>query len=544
MYSDTAREIVDIQSKLASERSTYDAHCKEVAELLLPRQDDFYNEYKQDGEKRSNLIINSMPQRALEKFAAAMESILTPRNSRWHGLRPKSRSIAKNQKAMEYMDEVRDTLFTKRYSNSANYSSQQHECYMSLGAFGTSVLILEQDMVNKGFIYKSSHISQHFLMENRSGIIDVDYRKYRLTARQALETFGEKTPDKIKKAVEKEPNRKFEFINCVRPNDEYMAGSGGLRGMKFMSYHVLFDGGELIEVGGYRTFPFIISRYVTSPNEIYGRSPGMTALSEMKMINEVRKSDLRARHMAIDHPVLTSSDRTLRRPIINPGSINRGALDSNGNPLIKPYNNNARVDVSNDLMQQSYELINDIFLVTLFQILVDSPQMTATEVLQRAQEKGALLSPTAGRQQSEALGRMIEREIDILSYMGEIDTPPRELLDLLEEGEEFEYEIEYTSPLNAMQKSGAAAAAQRVVETAIPLSQIDPSIMDKIDLEEFMNIVHEASGADSKLLRSNDEVIALRDEREQQQQMQQLINSAPQVAGAIKDISQAQAYDR
>ena len=44
--------------------------------------------------------------------------------------------------------------------------------------------------------------------------------------------------------------------------------------------------------------------------------------------------------------------------------------------------------------------------------------MTATEVLERAREKGALLAPTMGRQQSEALGPMIEREIDILVECG------------------------------------------------------------------------------------------------------------------------------
>ena len=36
-------------------------------------------------------------------------------------------------------------------------------------------------------------------------------------------------------------------------------------------------------------------------------------------------------------------------------------------------------------------VINDAFLVTLFQILTETPEMTATEVIERTREKGALL---------------------------------------------------------------------------------------------------------------------------------------------------------
>lgn len=52
--------------------------------------------------------------------------------------------------------------------------------------------------------------------------------------------------------------------------------------------------------------------------------------------------------------------------------------------------------------------------ITLFQILVDNPQMTATEAMLRAQEKGQLLAPTAGRIQAEFLGTLILRKLTLL----------------------------------------------------------------------------------------------------------------------------------
>jgi hypothetical protein len=532
------KEIVDMQQKLAGTRSTYDAHCQEVAEVLLPRQDNFFNIQKPEGEKNNQKIIDSASLEALNKFAAAMESILTPRSSRWHGLATTDHDLNQNQEVREYFDNVTDILFDKRYSTKANYASQQHETYISLGAFGTGVLIVEDYPETKGIRYKSSHISEHFFMENAHGLIDVDYRRYKLTARQAVQKFKSgNLPPKIIDAAEKNPSEKFDFIHCVMPNTERLYSAADYRGAAYSSYHVAVEGNTFISQGGFRTFPYIISRYVTSPNEIYGRSPGMTALSEIKMLNAMRKSDLRARHMAIDPPVLTSDERALRRPLIKPGAVNFGALDAQGNPLIKPYGNQARIDVSNDAMNASHEIINDIFLVKLFQILVESPQMTATEVLQRAQEKGDLLSPSAGRQQSESQGRMIEREIDLLTHAGLIPPMP----DILMQAG-GDYEIEYTAPLNILQKAGQAASATQLINDAIPLASLDPSIMDNFDLDEYIQVMREARNAPSRMLHGPDEVKAIRESKAQAAQMQQIVAAAPQVAGSIKDIAQAGSY--
>ena len=41
----------------------------------------------------------------------------------------------------------------------------------------------------------------------------------------------------------------------------------------------------MLDEGGYRTFPYAISRYVTAPGETYGRSPAMLALPSIKTLN-------------------------------------------------------------------------------------------------------------------------------------------------------------------------------------------------------------------------------------------------------------------
>lgn len=537
----TATEIIDITDSLHRERSTFENHWSEIAPLVLTRQDDFFNQSRQQGEKRNTKKFDDTASLGLERFAAAMESILTPRSSRWHRLRSTNDELNENHEVSKWFDKVTDLLFQLRYSPSANYASQQHEAYMSLGAFGTSVLVLEE-FPGQGMRYKSSHLSEHHFLENAHGIIDIDYRKYRLTAKQAREKFPDADlPQAILKALEKNPSEKFWFIQCVKPNPDYVEGSSNPKQWKFISQHVAVEGRRNLGVGYFRTFPFVIGRYVTAPCEVYGRSPAMTALAEIKMLNAMRKSDLRARHMAIDPPLLAADELSVRKMHMKPRHINYGSIDQNGNQLVRPLENNYKGNLSNDVIDQSREFINDTFLVTLFQILVDNPQMTATEVLQRAQEKGALLSPTMGRQQSEALGPMIERELDILDFNGVFDEGEYEMPQILRDmGGAFE--IEYTSPLNRMQKSEEALATQRTIEAAVPMAQFDPSILDNFNFDEYVDIMGDANGAPERLFRSEEDKQSMREAKAQAQQLQQLAEAAPQVAGAVKDVAQAQSF--
>src|SRR6185312_16287734 len=123
---------------------------------------------------------------------------------------------------------------------------------------------------------------------------------------------------------------------------------------------------------------------------------------------------------------------------------------------------------------------NDAFLVSLFQILVEQPQMTATEVLERAREKGALLSPTMGRFQSESLGPMILREYDVLKAQGLIPTPPPELLEA-----RATWKVEFDAPLNRAMRAEEGAGFQRSVQFGIEIANAtqDPSALDAFDFD-------------------------------------------------------------
>ena len=530
-----ADEIIRRQENISSERAIFDSHWREIAERILPRGDHF-KVNRNPGDKHTERVFDSTAALALDRFSAAMESMLTPRTQRWHGLRTLHDDLNQNQEVKTWLDEVTEILFKVRYSPKSNFASQANECYISLGAFGTGAMFIDEDM-GRGIRYRAVHLSELYIAENHQGVIDTVFRRFTMTVRQAAQKFGaDKLSEKMKGALEKSPEQKFEFIHAVQPNTDKIAGRKDYRGMDYYSCYVSIDDRQIYQEGGYRSMPYAIGRYVTGPKETYGRSPAMTVLPDIKMINEMSKTVIRAAHMVVEPPLLLQEDGALQAFDMRPGALNYGGVNDQGQQVVHPLNTNARVDIGMEMMDGRRKMINDAFLVTLFQILVDAPQMTATEAMLRAQEKGALLAPTMGRQQSEFLGPLIERELDILAHAGVLPPMPDALLQA-----DGMIDVEYSSPLNKAQRAEEGVAILRTLESVTPLAQIDPSVMMVFDPILIARELSDINGVPTKLLRTPETIAAMKDQQAQAAQAQQLLAAAPVVSSSMKDMAQAQA---
>jgi hypothetical protein len=310
--------------------------------------------------------------------------------------------------------------------------------------------------------------------------------------------------------------------------------------MPFKSVYLSLDTKEICQRGGYRVLPYMVPRYTIGPREKYGRSPAMLALPDIKMLNEMEKTIIRAGHMAVDPPLLLPDSGVITAFQMRPAALNHGGVDSQGRQMVMPLQTGANFPLGMEMSNQKRELINEAFLVTLFQVLVDNPgNMTATEVLERAQEKGALLAPAAGRLQTELLGPMIEREIDLLVEAGRVPPPPRELVEAGGENG-IEFEVEYESPIMRAMKSGEGVAIARTLEILGPLAELDPSVTDLLNAEEMFKVSVDVFGAPARILRTAEEIAAIREQRQQDQQMQQMLEAAPVAAQTAKTLAEAQ----
>lgn len=537
MGEQRAKELHDQLNKLRSERYNFDTTWERIARVVLPTSVGFITRYW-PGTNLNTEIFDSTAQLALPRFAAAIDTLITPQTSTWHNLAPRDKTLAYRDDVRRFCDDLNALLFRARYAPRANFASRVFEAYMSLGAFGNGVLYIHD--ARPGIRYISVHLSEVWFDEDSNGQIDSAYWVHEYTARQAMQKWPDKLPQKIRDMVDKAPLSKLKFCKAVYPRTERDPSRRDAKNMPYADCTFLLDDESVIvEESGYRTFPFAVARYVTAPREKYARGPAHDALSNILMLQEMMKTTLRSGQLAVDPPSMAADADSLDPFAMRAGAVNYGYLGPNGEEMIKPYITGAKPDFSLQMMNEARQSINAAFLINLFQVLVEQQgdRKTATEVLALQQEKGALLGPIGGRLRSEFLGRIIEREIDILFHAGAVN------MDAIPDGlrEDGELDIEYDSPLTRAMKAEEGIGILRTLETAGQLAQYDPSVLKEVNVRRAFRRIADVNGAPADILYSPDEMAA-RDAADQQQvQAQQMLQAAPVIADTVKTLTEAQA---
>lgn len=536
---------------LVTRRATLDAHCDVISRVVWPNGGDFLTTTRELGERRNQEIFDGTAASALEKFAAALESLMTPRTGIWHKLRASDDTLNKAPRVKRWFEDANQILFAERERPRAGYYGAKHENYKSLGAFGTTCLYIEtapdpnhadpftppQPVIR----YQNVPLSNFYFLTDGYGLPETVYRRMRMTAYAAYRRWGDAAGPSVLKSMEKSPSDPHEFVHCVYPRElETRQKFGGARGMRFASLVICRQDRSFVSESGYEELPYIVSRYTLNPEEEYGRSPAMAVLPDILTLQSMERTLLRLGHKLADPPLLATDEGVIgaggTQISLRPAAINYNGIDASGKPKVMPLITNGRYDVSLDMMDRKRFNVNDAFLVTLFQVLVQNSQMTATEALIRLQEKGQLLAPAVGRQQDEGLGPQIERELAIHARLRRLPQLPPELLEAA-----GEYRIEYESPATRAQKAEQAVGIARSLEVLAPLHAADPGAMAMIDTEEVTRLVFEVNGAPLKVLRTPEAYQAAREAQDQEAQAAKLAELAPQAAKAAKDMAQAQA---
>ena len=528
-----AEEVIRDFQRLSARRGNWESHWQEIAQRMLPMHSNSFTSFgKNDtqGEKRNQYLYDSTAMNALNRFVAIADSLLTPSNQIWHRVVPSDPILAKNRQVQLYFEEVNRLLWKYRYAPRTNYQSQNQGVYQSLGAYGTGCLYIDKLDGQPGIRYRCIHLSEIYFRQNHQGIIDFAHRRFPMSARQAFQTFGEKLPATIKSALKDRPDEEFFFHHCVKPRKDVDASKIDYRGMPFASYYIAEEGKTFLSEGGYRTFPYPISRYVVAPGEEYGRSPAMDVLPANKTLNEMKKTVLTAGHRATDPIYLLHDDGVLDAFSAVPGSMVAGGVSKDGRPLVHTLQP-GRVDITKDLMDDERNDIKDAFLVTLFQILTENPTMSATEVLERTREKGILLAPTFGRQNSEYLGPKIEREISLLEEQRLLPPPPPILLEA-----RGEYTVQYDSPITRTMSAEGGAGLMRTLDAALRVAEVtqNPEPLDHFEWDTIIPDLAENNAVPFKWMRDPRKVQEIRAGRSEQMEAETAIQAAPAAAAMVK----------
>src|SRR5580765_34250 len=177
-------------------RNVYAMQCEEVAELILPtsRNTFFYQNFNWPGAKKTQQQVDATGALALHRFCAIADSLVTPKNMQWHGLRGDP-YIMKDRASKLWYEQVTEILFRLRYADIANFAAQNYNNWQSLGAFGNSTMYIDKFDGRwyggqRGVRYKSVPFGETFFGENHQGKVDRMVRWFKLTAYQAVQKWG------------------------------------------------------------------------------------------------------------------------------------------------------------------------------------------------------------------------------------------------------------------------------------------------------------------------------------------------------------------
>ncbi len=515
MQTDLAKTLLKRFDRLKSNRQNWESHWQEVADYMQPRKADV-TKTRSKGDKRTELIFDSSPLQAVELLAASLHGMLTNPATTWFSLRFKGGEFEDNDEAKAWLEDATEVMYNA--INKSNFQQEIFELYHDLITFGTAAMFIEEDDEDT-LKYSTRHINEMYISENDKGRIDTIFRKFRLTARAAIQKFGANVSDNIVTVNRKDPYEEIEILHAIYPRSDFNPKKQDKANMPFESVYLEAGTGDELSVSGFKEFPFVVPRYLKASHEIYGRSPAMTALPDVKMLNEMSKTTIKSAQKQVDPPLLVPDDGFILPVRTVPGGLNfyrAGTRDR-----IEPLNIGANTPLGLNMEEQRRDSIRNAFYVNQL-MMQNGPQMTATEVIQRNEEKMRLLGPVLGRLQSELLKPLIDRTFALLLRKNLFRPAP----DFLS-GQDIE--IEYVSPLAKAQKSAELQSIMRGIEILGSLSNVAP-VFDHVNMDKLVKHLMDVVGVPQKVLKTQNEVQAKREQDEQQQAQQQQMAQMQQVA--------------
>lgn len=517
-------------AQMQADRSVFNSHWDEIAKVVAPDSARFTSDYNTAGEKHRSELYDSIGQACNERLAAGFYSMLTSPTQKWFELSTNDNELDNDYEVQVWLHDVSSRMFIEMSRPQCGFVTAIQEVYHSLGAFGNGIMFVTESPNLSLLQFSSLPLQECYFGESSGNNVDTLYRAYRRTASQLVNTFGK---DKLSERVQKlfeggNISEKVEILHVIEP-------VRATNGKPFRSAYVEMQNNHIISEGSYDECPFAIGRFYKTSYETYGRGPGSTALADLNTLQQVSKTVLKGAQKMVDPPLMVPDQGFIGTIRVAPGAISYFRQGLSAEDRVQPLLTQGAPALGEDIAQGIRNRVREIFFNDQLQ-MTDSVQMTATEVLQRAEDRMRLLGPVVGRTQAELLGPMLERVFGLLMRAGRLPNPPQILLE-----PSVKLRITYQSLMFKALEQTEANGLLRVAQLISPFMAADPTVMDVFNTEQIARQLGRVYSLNPAFFRSEREVASVRQQRQQQQAMQQQIEMAAQGGAALKDTAQGMA---
>lgn len=518
---------------LKQERSSWEDLWRDIRDYCLPDLGCFSGEDATQGSKRYRKILDAEAIDCADVLAAGLLGGVSSPSRPWLRLTTMDPDLDKNPAVKEWMTKVQDLLLL--YFSKAECYNALHQSYLELPVFGTACTIVKphpEQLIS----LQNLTIGEYWLAEDDYGKVDTMYRRLSLTAKQMVQQWGfEGVNNDVRQAFEKDPFTRFNVIHAIEPRIERNPDKRDNKNMPWQS--VYFQEGvqdKVLSESGFRNFPALCPRWMTSGGSVYGRGPGAKALSAQKSLQRLHLRLAELVDYGTRPPILYPSTLKDQLSQFKPGG--RVAVNPQEAPIIR-----SMWEVRTDpqamlaLIQSTRQDIQRIFFVNVFQMIAataNQTDRTATEVQALEQEKVMMLGPVLERLHTELLDPLVTNAFGFMVEYNMLPEVPEELY-----GRELS--IEYVSVLAEAQKNASANGIVRTAQQIGLLAQINPQAVDKLDVDATIDQLADMNGVPPSLIVTGQKVALIRQQRAEQQQAQMQAAQLQQAMTSLKDLGQA-----
>ena len=519
------------------ERSSWDAHWKDLVKNFSPRKGRFLASDRNRGGKR-NTLINNTPLFAKRVLRAGLMAGVTSPARPWFRLSPADPGMRTYKRAREWFDQVEKLMY--RIFSASNLYQQLPNIYDDLSVAGTAALFTQTDYQTMAH-FSALPLGEYALDINGHNRVDTFAREYEMSVYQVVSIFGLKnTSAQTQRAYERaEYSSPVRVRHWIEPTTNISSQVGDLGLPEEMKYgSIYYEHGQshnLLRVEGFRDFPVMAPRWDVQAGDIYGYSAGMDALGDAKALQVQEREKGKAVAKMVSPPTKAPASLKTANVSLLPGA--NTFIDDPQDVFTPIYQVSPQVTQLAHDIQRTEERINRSFYVDLFLMMSRQDDVrTATEVAVREEEKLLQLGPVLESLHNELLDPLIDRTFNILieealrGWQGFVPqilpAPPPELLG-------SELRVEYISILAQAQRMVAAQVMDRWVGFTERVGQSAPEVMDLVDADALVGEMGDALGVPAKVLRGAEQVQEIRRaraEQAQQAQMQQMAEAAVPMA--------------
>lgn len=517
---------------LKTERSAYESHWRDLNTNLLPRSGRFLGQNPNQPARTTNTIYDNTGTRALRVLAAGMMSGMTSPARPWFRLATSDSDLMKYGPVKVWLNAVTRKML-EVFAASNTYQTL-HSMYEELGAYGTAGSIVMDDFDNVICHYPLT-IGEYALGADYRGNVDTIYREFKKTTAQIVKEFGlENCSAAIRSQYDSGTlDAWHSIIHAIEPRADRDPTKRDGKNKRFAScyFELSADEGKYLRESGFDHFPALAPRWHKLGGDIYGSSPGMEALGDIKQLQheQLRKAN------GIDYqtkpPVQIPVGQKGSEVNFLPGGVSY--VEGNGQTAGIRNAFEVRIDLNHLLLdiQDVRGRIESSFYADLFLMLATSSasNMTATEVAERHEEKLLMLGPVLERLHNELLDPLVEMTFAKLLAAGALPPPPEEL-----SGKDLN--IEFVSMMAQAQRAIGVNSIDRFVGSIGAVSQYKPDVLDKVDTDKYVDIIAEDLGINPELVVASDQVALIRQQRAQAQQQAQMAEQASLAARTARDL--------